>query len=77
MGECRRCGRCCDLHCPYFRWIANREIKNEEIFIGTGIDFPIMALCTADPKPEMCINFPSDPWQTPAKCGYFWIEVEE
>jgi len=74
VGECRRCGRCCDLHCPYFRWVANRDIKKGEVIEETGIDAPIMAMCTADPKPEACAKFPTDPWQTPPKCGYKWVE---
>jgi Fe-S-cluster containining protein len=77
MGECRRCGRCCDLFCPYLRWIANRDIKAGEIFQDTGIGQPIMAICTANPKPKACADFPPDPWSTPEKCGYYWVEVEE
>ena len=75
VGKCRRCGRCCDLHCKFLRWKVNRDLKAEEEFIDTGIDKPIMAVCTAKPKPEMCANFPTNPWQTPPKCGFRWVEA--
>ena len=77
VGECRRCGRCCDLYCPFLKWHVNRDLKAGEEFVDTGIGQPIMAVCTADPKPEMCKNFPTNPWQTPPKCGFSWIEVKE
>jgi len=77
VGECRRCGRCCDLHCPHLVWIANRDVKAGERFSDTGLDQPFRAECTASPKPSMCSNFPTNPWQTPPKCGYSWVEVEE
>jgi hypothetical protein len=77
VGECRRCGRCCDLHCPSLKWVANRDVKKDEVFTDTGIDGPFMAICTADPKPQMCADFPTDPWQTPPKCGYSWKEATE
>ena len=82
IGECRQCGRCCNLHtCPYFRLVANQDISAGEIIEDTGIDAPIMALCLLNGKPEKaemyggsCVTFPSNPWQTPPKCGYSWIE---
>jgi len=77
MGECRRCGRCCDLHCPHFSWVANRQLNPGETFAATGKAQPIMAVCNASPKPETCARFPADPSQTPPKCGYFWVEVRE
>lgn len=77
VGECRRCGRCCDLHCPHLRWVVNRELKPGEVFYETGLKEPIMAECTAQPRPKMCADFPTDPSQTPPKCGYSWVEVTE
>jgi len=74
VGQCRRCGRCCDLHCKHLRWVTNRDIKSGESFRDTGVDCPFMAICTANPKPEMCAHFPTDPGQTPPKCGYSWVE---
>ena len=75
VGECRQCGRCCDLHCQWLRWVATREIRNGEQFSATGTGEAIMALCLAEPKPEMCAGFPTNPWQTPPKCGYSWVEL--
>ena len=74
VGECKRCGRCCDLHCEWLIWVANHDVKQGERFKDTGIDQSFMAVCVADPKPEMCANFPTNPWQTPPKCGFSWIE---
>jgi len=74
VGECKRCGRCCDLHCKDLVWVANRDVKKGERFTDTGIDQPFMAVCTATPKPEQCVNFPTNPFQTPLKCGYSWVE---
>ena len=74
VGECRRCGRCCDLHCQFLRWLATRDIKRGEEFVDTGIGYPIIVICLADLKPEMCADFPTSPPQTPPKCGYSWIE---
>lgn len=81
-GTCRRCGRCCNLHtCPYFRLVANRDIKAGEVIDDTGIGTPLMALCLVEGKPEKaemyggsCITFPSSPPQTPPKCGFYWVE---
>jgi hypothetical protein len=44
--------RCCDLHCPSLKWVANRDVKKGEVFTDTGIDEAFMAICTADPKPQ-------------------------
>lgn len=61
--------------------MANQDISAGEIIEDTGIDAPIMALCLLNGKPEKaemyggsCVTFPSNPWQTPPKCGYSWIE---
>jgi len=82
VGECRRCGRCCDLHCPQLEWIALKEIKAGQSF-ESGIDSGyIYAHCKAWDSPDQigsCTpdqrkNFPYNPWQTPPKCGFSWVE---
>jgi len=84
VGECRRCGRCCDQHCPYFRWVSLKDIKQGEVF-ESGMDSGyIVALCEIFDLPitkdacslEVRKGFPYDPWQTPPKCGYSWIEAK-
>ena len=76
-SECRRCGRCCDLHCQYLRWVANWDVPKGQVFSDTGEGHPFEAICLANPKPEMCANFPTSPVQTPEKCGFRWILEEE
>lgn len=84
VGECRRCGRCCDLHCQYLRWIVIRDIKAGEVFADTGKDKGYLyAECLIFNEPimsgscnlEQRQGFPFNPWQTPPKCGYSWVEV--
>jgi hypothetical protein len=74
IGECNRCGRCCDLYCKFLRWKVNRDLKAGEEFIETGINGSIMAICTVNPKPTMCADFPTSHWQT-LKYGFRWVEV--
>ena len=84
VGECKRCGRCCDLHCPRLKWTTIKDIKKGEQF-ETGkdkgyiyatckiFDAPVMeGACT----PEQRKGFPFDPWQTPPNCGFKWVEAE-
>jgi len=85
VGECRRCGRCCDLHCPHFKFMALRDIRAGETF-QSGKDYGyIMAICDIfdkDVTSNGCtlhqrMNFPYDPFQTPPKCGFKWVEVTD
>jgi hypothetical protein len=83
IGECRRCGRCCDLHCPALVFVALKDIKKGEEF-QTGIDLGyIKAVCKVwdtnevvnGCTPEQRKGFPFNPWQTPPKCGFKWVEA--
>jgi len=75
---------CCDLHCPHFRWIALKDIKAGEVFeSGKDVGY-IIAYCDIFDKPiteggctlEQRKGFPLDPSQTPAKCGFKWVEAQ-
>ena len=84
IGTYKRYGRCCNLHCRYFHWVAIRDIKAGEVFTS-GIDGgAIITYCDILNEdfvvdgctPDQRRNFPYDPSQTPPKCGFKWIEVE-
>jgi len=84
VGNCRRCGRCCDLHCPQFKWVALKDIRAGETF-KSGIDVGfIKAVCEIFDKPitegsctlEVRKGFPFNPGQVPPQCG-FRFEAEQ
>lgn len=84
IGECRRCGRCCDLHCPRLKWVAMKDIKAGETF-ETGKDLGyVYAYCEIFDQPitegsctlEQRKGFPFNPWQVPPKCGFKFVEVK-
>ena len=83
-GDCRRCGRCCDIHCPEFEWVALRAIKEGEV-IKSGKDYgALIANCKAFDKDiqigncdlDQRKNFPYSPGQVPPKCGFRVIEKD-
>ncbi|MEM2284555.1 MAG: hypothetical protein QXL29_08140 [Zestosphaera sp.] len=83
VGECRRCGRCCDLHCPHFKWVALRNIKAGETFesgkdagyIAAYCDIYDQPITSNGCTPEQRKNFPFNPHQTPPKCGFKWVKA--
>jgi Fe-S-cluster containining protein len=85
IGECTRCGACCDLSCPELVFVALRNImKGEEFLTGTD-NGAVIAVCKAwdtdkvvnGCTPELRRGFPFDPWQTPRRCSYKWVEAKE
>ena len=85
-GECNRCGRCCDQHCEHFVWeiITSGLEKGEQLQAGLK-EAKIYAICkiwdtdiiAGSCTPDQRKNFPYNPWQTPPKCGFTWVEVSE
>lgn len=85
-GKCNQCGKCCVMYCPYFSWVAGKDIKKGEIITETGIDKPIYSVCSIQHSIEKqdnsifggsCFTFPTDPFQTEQKCNYKWVEVPD
>ena len=85
-GSCNRCGRCCDLFCPHFSFVANEDIKAGSVIVSFGSNSCLMARCglnTLAKKADLslyggsCATFPTDPWQTKDLCGYKWTEVDD
>jgi len=82
VGKCNRCGRCCDLHCPAFKFVALRDIRKGESFLPGINEGAIKAVClvfNANKTVHSCTleqrkGFPFAPTQTPPKCGYTWVE---
>jgi len=86
-GECLRCGRCCDLRCPYLTFIVLEDLPK-----GTKLkpnrDFgknkKIMAVCEIfhtnktwrHCSPRIRKSFPSIPEMRYPGCGWFFIEKE-
>ena len=83
-GDCNRCGKCCDLACPHFYWIATKDIKAGQEITFTGLGQSLMAGCRLEGKPEKalaydgaCAGFPFDPGQSKIYCGYTWSTVAD
>jgi len=88
-GQCNHCGGCCSTYCPYLRFIALRDIKKGESFVGIGKQYGNMiAVCDVFDSdivvktgcvactPQARKNFPSTPLVTPECCGYYWVNSE-
>ncbi len=84
-GECDRCGKCCGLHCPFFSWIALRDIKKGESFASGLKAGAIKAHCSifntyiieGSCTRYLRLNFPFNAIQRPPKCGYTFVEAKE
>lgn len=82
VGNCNRCGKCCNIMCKHFTWIALRDIKKGESFVSglkAGVikaycsvfnTYVIEGACTR----YLRQNFPFDAIQRSPKCGYVFVE---
>lgn len=84
-GKCRRCGRCCASRigeCPYFRFVAVKDIpKGAEISqTGEGTSLVSKCLIFDEPTtwrhctPEVRKSFPSMPTQLLGNCGFWFVD---
>lgn len=81
-GECNRCGACCNQHCDHLNIQAIRNISEGEMIVA-GVDtHSNCVIFSLDTTHDGCgleqrVGFPFDPWQTPEKCGFKWVEIDE
>jgi len=90
IGKCNHCGGCCTVFCPFFRWIALKDIKAGTVlsFKDLGDNKVMKSYCTifdtdkevklqcVQCRPDIRKNYPSNPLITPPLCGFKWVDEE-
>jgi hypothetical protein len=76
IGECNRCGQCCDVYKMFIPEFSDEHGKCNKLFYETLNGERVASCKILWSRPAGCLIYPRDPYEElPEKCSYKWEKV--
>jgi hypothetical protein len=76
IGECNRCGQCCEEMRMFIPEFANKNGGCKKLYYETLNGEKVASCDILWSRPAGCLMYPRDPYEElPEKCSYKWEKV--